>query len=110
MAHDSDAFNRWEAGQVLAARIILAGAEALRAGKPMEVPPAYVEAIGRVLANASRDPAFAAECLTLPPETFLAEQMQVADPDLITRRASACAARWPSATARASRAPSATSR
>jgi aminopeptidase N len=83
MAHDSDAFNRWEAGQVLATRIILAGAQALRAGTPMEVPAAYVEAIGRVLANASRDPAFAAECLTLPGAAFLAEQMEVADPDAI---------------------------
>jgi aminopeptidase N len=83
MAHDSDAFNRWEAGQVLASRVILAGAAALRAGKPFEVPAAYVEAIGRMLANASRDPAFAAECLTLPLESFLAEQMDVADPDAI---------------------------
>ena len=54
-----------------------------RAASPMEVPAAFVEAIGRVLANASRDPAFAAECLALPPEAFLAEQMDVADPDAI---------------------------
>ena len=83
MAHDSDPFNRWEAGQVLATRIILNGVAALKAGKPMEIPTAYVEGIGRVLANASRDPAFAAECLALPDESTLAEQMDVADPDAI---------------------------
>ncbi len=83
MAHDSDAFNRWEAGQVLATRIILAGAEALRSGQAMQVPSSYVEAVGRLLANAARDPAFTAECLALPSESFLAEQMEVADPDTI---------------------------
>ena len=83
MGQDSDPFNRWEAGQVLATRIILAGVEALRSGKPMEISTAYVEAVGRVLSNASRDPAFAAECLALPDEAILAEQMAVADPDAI---------------------------
>jgi len=83
MGQDSDPFNRWEAGQVLATRIILAGVEALKAGKPMEISTAYVEAVGRVISNASRDPAFAAECLALPDEAILAEQMAVADPDAI---------------------------
>ncbi|APV48730.1 aminopeptidase N [Betaproteobacteria bacterium GR16-43] len=83
MAHDNDAFNRWEAGQALATRIILAGIAAARAGKAMEIPPSYVESIGRVLVNASRDPALAAECLALPPESVLAEAMDVADPDAI---------------------------
>ncbi len=83
MGHDSDPFNRWEAGQTLATRIILAGVAALKAGMAMEVPPAWVEAMGRVLADGARDPAFAAECLALPDEAFLAEQMDVADPDAI---------------------------
>jgi len=37
--------------------------------------------MGRVLTNGSRDPAFAAECLQLPGDSFLAEQMAVADPE-----------------------------
>jgi len=49
----------------------------------MGVPDTYVEALGHVLTGGSRDPAFAAECLQLPGETFLAEQMAVADPDAI---------------------------
>ena len=83
MACDSDPFNRWEAGQSLAARILLAGVERIRAGREMDVPAAYAEAIGHTLADGSKDPAFAAECLQLPSEGYLAECMEVADPDAI---------------------------
>ncbi len=83
MAYDADPFNRWEAGQVLATRILLAGIESIRAGREMAIPTAFVEAMGRVLTNGSRDPAFAAECLELPGENMLAEQMAMADPDAI---------------------------
>jgi aminopeptidase N len=37
----------------------------------------------RILADAGRDPAFAAEALTLPSEAFLADQLAVADVDAI---------------------------
>ena len=83
MAYDSDAFNRWEAGQTLATRILLAAVENARADRVMEVPPAFVEAMGRVISDGSRDPAFAAEALQLPSEGYLAECMAVADPDAI---------------------------
>jgi aminopeptidase N len=83
MAHDSDAFNRWEAGQRLATTVLLRGIEAHRAGKTEEVPKTFVDAFGRVLANGPDDPAFAAEALALPPESYLAEQMDVVDPDAI---------------------------
>ena len=73
MGRDDDAFNRWEAGQRLAASIILG-----RKGAP---PRAFLDASRSILSD--RDPAFAAEALTLPPEAFLAEQMQVVDPDLL---------------------------
>ncbi len=83
MAYDSDPFNRWEAGQVLATRILLAGIDEIRAGRKMTVPAGFVEALGRVLSDGARDPAFAAECVRLPGEGVLAEQMEVADPDAI---------------------------
>ncbi len=83
MAYDADPFNRWEAGQELATRIILAGVEAMRSGRPMIVPAAFSEAMGRILSDGSRDPAFSAECLQLPGEGYLAERMEVADPDAI---------------------------
>jgi aminopeptidase N len=71
MAHDDDAFNRWEAGQRLFTSTILE-----KGGTPT---PALVAAARTLLAD--RDPAFAAEALSLPPESFLAEQMDVVDPD-----------------------------
>jgi len=83
LAYDSDPFNRWEAGQVMVTRVILAGAESLRGAREMNIPTALVEAFGRLLTDGSRDPAFAAECLQPPSESYLAECMEVADPDLI---------------------------
>ena len=75
MAEDDDAFNRWEAGQRLMATIILE-----RAGEPSL---AFLEACARVLEASAADPAFAAEALSLPAESFLAEQMHVVDPDAL---------------------------
>jgi len=71
LAHDDDAFNRWEAGQRLAASIILE-----KDGLPSA---AFIDAARAVLRDP--DPAFVAEVLTLPAEAFLAEQMEVVDPD-----------------------------
>ena len=85
MAHDSDPFNRWEAGQRLASDLILRGAQALQTHRAIEVPKAFVAAFGRVLKGegAPRDPAFAAEALSLPSEATLAEQMAVIDPEAL---------------------------
>jgi aminopeptidase N len=83
MAHDSDAFNRWEAGQRLAVELLLRGVTAIRAGRPATVPEAFVAAFGRILRGSATDPAFAAEALALPSEGFLAEQMDAVDPDAI---------------------------
>jgi aminopeptidase N len=73
MANDDDAFNRWEAGQRLATSMILEDK-----GMPT---PAFVAAARNVLKNP--DHAFAAETLNLPAETFLAEQLEVVDPDAL---------------------------
>jgi aminopeptidase N len=75
MAEDDDAFNRWEAGQRLAAQIILK-----KSGEPSQ---AFLDACARVLERSAEDPAFAAEALTLPSEGFLAEQMSVVEPDAL---------------------------
>ncbi|OGA42933.1 MAG: aminopeptidase N [Betaproteobacteria bacterium RIFCSPLOWO2_12_FULL_63_13] len=83
MAHDTDCFNRWEAGQRLASDLILRGAQALQNHRAIEVPKTFVAAFARLLAEAAADPAFAAEALSLPSETTLAEQMGVVDPDAL---------------------------
>ncbi|MDH5578503.1 MAG: aminopeptidase N [Betaproteobacteria bacterium] len=73
LAHDDDPFNRWEAGQRLAATIILK-----QSGAPSR---AFLEAARRALAE--KDHAFVAEALALPAEAFLAEQLEVVDPDAL---------------------------
>nr|MCU0898287.1 aminopeptidase N [Burkholderiales bacterium] len=83
MAHDSDPFNRWEAGQRLATKIMVAGVAARRAGRSPEIPPPFVNALARLLADGRHDPAFAAEALSLPSEGYIGEQMDVVDPDAI---------------------------
>jgi aminopeptidase N len=75
MAHDRDAFNRWEAGQRLATTIILE-----RAGEPSA---AFLDACARLLDTSADDPAFVAEALAVPGESFLAEQLAEVDPDAL---------------------------
>ncbi len=83
MAHDSDSFNRWEAGQRLATRIILRASRALHLKKKPSYPDGFFDAFSNVLAGAAADPAFAAEALALPTETYLAEQMEEVDPEAL---------------------------
>jgi aminopeptidase N len=83
LAHDSDSFNRWEAGQRLASRLILAATATIAAGGTPSWPESFAQAAGRVLAQAEADPAFAAEALSLPGEATLAEQLDVVDPDAL---------------------------
>jgi aminopeptidase N len=83
MAHDADAFNRWEAGQRLATNLLMRAIEAARTGKPIATPRSFVDAMAQVLRDGPRDPAFAAEAMSLPSEIYLAERMDVVDPDAI---------------------------
>jgi len=73
LAKDDDPFNRWEAAQRLATDTILN-----KGGKPND---AFLNAIREILKHP--DPAFIAEVLALPAETFLAEQVEVVDPDVL---------------------------
>ena len=82
LAHDSDSFNRWEAGQRLFSRLILGNAACLAHGEPAAWPASVADAARAVLLGGS-DPAFIAEALTLPGEATLAEQMDVVDPEAL---------------------------
>ena len=82
LAYDSDAFNRWEAGQRLFGRLILAAANRLRAGELLSAltwPSQLVPAIRRLLLDTQIDSGYKAELLILPSESTLAEQMEVVD-------------------------------
>ena len=84
MGSDSDAFNRWEAGQILAAEIML---EVARQGARPTPMPTISTAIGDVLARAEDDPAFAAQMLMPPTESELARQEDAGRPRRHPRRA-----------------------
>lgn len=80
LQHDSDAFNRWEAGQRMALARLLA---ALREGRPPTLDAAFAQAMRGVLREPQLDPAFKALLLTLPSESYIAEQLAAVDPPAI---------------------------
>ncbi|HEV3106406.1 MAG TPA: aminopeptidase N [Trinickia sp.] len=102
LAHDSDPFNRWEAGQRLATRELLALAGRAAAGEPLSLDHSVVAAFARVLTDETLSPAFRELALMLPSESYLAEQMDVADPAAVhaarqfmrKRLATALSAEW----------------
>jgi aminopeptidase N len=82
-ARDSDPFNRWEAGQQLAVRMLLRLYEGLQQGRTAAVDPLFGDAFRRALLDRQADPALLAQALSLPTETYLAEQVTAADPERI---------------------------
>ncbi|MDR3384274.1 aminopeptidase N [Cupriavidus basilensis] len=85
LAHDSDPFNRWEAGQRLTTRALLQLVAQSQAGRELQLDPALVAALRTVLNDQQLSPAFREQALTLPAEAYLAERMGVADPAAIHR-------------------------
>jgi aminopeptidase N len=83
MAHEKDPFCRWEAGQQLAVQLILGLVADLQAGRELRLDPGFVAAFRATLTGGGSDRAFLAEALTLPSESYLAEQMAVVDPAAI---------------------------
>jgi len=90
LAHDADAFNRWEAGQRLALRIainaIADSALPTSASGRFDhqiLPAEFVNAMRSVLRSPQLDAAFKELVLTLPSETYIAEQQDVVDPQRI---------------------------
>ena len=83
LCSDSDPFNRWEAGQRLAMKLLLEGVADYRAGTPVQFPNYLPQAFGRVLDGAAQDASFAAEALALPPEVVIAERLDEIDPEAV---------------------------
>ena len=97
--HRRRSFNRWEAGQKLFTRTILANAAAASAGLELTVGPMLVEAVRGTLADPAAERSLKAYALTLPTLSTMAEEMAVVDPEALavaakfTRRALAVALR-----------------
>ena len=81
MAHDGDPVNRWEAGQTLAMRVLLAGVG--KTGTDW-IPLVFVEAMRGLISDRVTDPALIAEALALPSELVIGEAVSgVMDPEAI---------------------------
>ncbi|MDR7093749.1 aminopeptidase N [Hydrogenophaga laconesensis] len=83
LASDPDPFNRWEAGQRLALRRALL---AILNEGPVTTEPldgAFIGAMREVLRHPQLDAAFKELVLTLPSETYIAEQLAEVDPQRV---------------------------
>lgn len=82
--HDSDPFNRFDAGQTIALAHLVEATAARRAGQALPPPAALVEALGATLDDPALDPAFIAQALSVPSESDVAREIgQDVDPDAI---------------------------
>lgn len=81
MARDADPFNRWDAAFRLSESVILELTAVLQRGEKPVVDPLFVEAVREVLLDKKSDKSLLGMALTLPEETYLAQQMEVIDPD-----------------------------
>ena len=83
LSHDSDTFNRWEAGQQLAGQIIAGLIADVQNGRALQLNPILIDAFKQVIAHPWDDLSYFSLLLSLPSETYLAEQMPVVDVDAI---------------------------
>ncbi|WP_315762853.1 aminopeptidase N [Sphingomonas sp. Y38-1Y] len=77
-AHDDDPFARYEAMQQLMLDTLVA---AVRHGRADHGP--VIEAVRNTLADPRLDPAFVAEAVLLPSDSFIGDQLAVVDPEAI---------------------------
>ncbi|MBP5098945.1 aminopeptidase N [Pseudomonas protegens] len=83
MQHDSDGFNRWDAGQQLSVQVLQELIAQHQQGRALVMDERLVAALGTVLADDSLDQAMVAEMLSLPGEAYLTEISEVADVEAI---------------------------
>jgi aminopeptidase N len=83
-ARDSDPFNRWQALQTLATRLLVDNVAALRVGREMRSDAGLLDACAATLGDAALENQFVALALTLPSEADLAREIGCeVDPDAI---------------------------
>ncbi|HZF96456.1 MAG TPA: aminopeptidase N [Allosphingosinicella sp.] len=79
-AHDDDPFARYEAMQQLMLGTLRAAIEEREADHG-----AVIEAVRETLADETLDPAFVAEAVLLPSESFVGDQLDLVDPEKVHR-------------------------
>ena len=82
--YDSDLFNRWDASQQYAIKLMMQMIKAVQNGeKEPALNEEYVKLWGEYLTNKTENPAYIARLITLPQENYMAEKMDVVDVDAI---------------------------
>ncbi|MEY4732122.1 MAG: Aminopeptidase [Pseudomonadota bacterium] len=81
LAHDSDPFNQWEAGQRLMLQSAVQALAQDQAGPVLS--DELVSALRNVLRHPELDAAFKDLALTLPSENYIADQLSVVDPQRV---------------------------
>ncbi len=83
LSYDRDTFNRWEAGQQLAGQIIAGLIADLQNDRTLQLNPIIIAAFKQIMEQSWADLSYFSLLLSLPSETYLAEQMQVVDVEAI---------------------------
>ena len=73
--HDTDLFNRWEAIQNYASRIIVDLVDAVASGKRSKKGARLAKILGEILTDNDLEEAYRAECLSLPGEADIAREI-----------------------------------
>ncbi|MCW9059113.1 MAG: aminopeptidase N [Gammaproteobacteria bacterium] len=81
--HDPDPFNRWDAGQQLALNQLLRLITSLEQKQPLQLPEDFVTAYRATLTHPDLDPALIAQALSLPAESYIADQCTLVNPQAI---------------------------
>lgn len=80
MAKDSDDFNRWDAGQQLAVKLVEQLVEDIQQNRLLHLPESFVEAYGATLEDSAIDKALASQAISLPSESYISEFVSPIDP------------------------------
>ncbi len=83
MKHDADPFNRWDASQKLAQICILENVARLQRGEQPIIDDLLVDSFLTNLKDIDGDKSLIALSLKLPSEIYLAQQLEVIEPDLL---------------------------
>ncbi|KAK6137408.1 hypothetical protein DH2020_028831 [Rehmannia glutinosa] len=73
----------WEAGQILARKLMLGLVSDYQQHKPLVLNPQFVSGVKSILADSILDKEFIAKAITLPGEGEIMDMMDVADPDAV---------------------------
>lgn len=83
LAHDSDPFARWDAGQQLSVRVIKRLITAFQQQQALKLDSGYIDAWRSILKDNTLDKSYKSLLLLQPSESYIAELMDIIDIDAI---------------------------